>query len=72
MIIKQVTQENPVTNNAYEIYEETTATTPGGKTVAILTVKERVDLDQLTSEIAQLEARLADRQAVLTEINNIL
>ena len=71
MIIKQVTQENPVTNNAYEIYEETTATTPDGETVAILTVKERVDLDQLTSEIAQLEARLADRQAVLTEINKL-
>ena len=71
MIIKQVTQENPVINNAYEIYEETTATTPDGKTVAILTVKERVDLDQLTSEIVQLEARLADRQAVLTEINKL-
>ena len=71
MIIKQVTQENPVINNAYEIYEETTAPTPDGKTATILTVKERVDLDQLTSEIAQLEARLADRQAILTEINNL-
>ena len=71
MIIKQVTQENPVINNAYEIYEETGATTTDGKKVTILTVREQVDLDQLTSEIAQLEARLADRQAILTEINKL-
>lgn len=71
MIIKQVTQAEPVTNNAYEIFEEGTATTPEGQEVTILTVKERVELDQLNGEIAQLEARLADRQAVLAEINKL-
>ena len=71
MIIKQVTQAEPVTNNAYEIFEETTALTPEGQEVTILTVKERVELDQLNGEIAQLEARLADRQAVLAEINKL-
>ena len=71
MIIKQVTQAEPVTNNAYEIFEETTALTPEGQEVTILTVKERVELDQLNGEIAQLEARLADRQAVLVEINKL-
>lgn len=71
MIIKQVTQVEPVTNNAYEIFEETTALTPEGQEVSILTVKERVELDQLNGEIAQLEARLADRQSVLAEINKL-
>ena len=71
MIIKQVTQAEPVTNNAYEIFEETTALTPEGQEVTILTVKERVELDQLNGEIAQLEARLADRKAVLAEINKL-
>ena len=71
MIIKQVTQVEPVTNNAYEIFEETTALTPEGQEVTILKVKERVELDQLNGEIAQLEARLADRQSVLAEINNL-
>lgn len=71
MIIKQVTQAEPVTNNAYEIFEETTALTPEGQEVTILSLKERVYLDQLNGEIAQLEARLADRQAVLDEINNL-
>lgn len=71
MIIKQVTQAEPVTNNAYEIFEETTATTPEGQEVTILTVKERVYLDQLNQEIAQLTARLADRQTVLAEINKL-
>lgn len=71
MIIKQVTQVEPVTNNAYEIFEETTALTPEGQEVTILTVKERVELDQLNGEIAQLEARLADRQSVLAEINKL-
>lgn len=71
MIIKQVTQVEPVTNNAYEIFEETTALTPEGQEVTILKVKERVELDQLNEEIAQLEARLADRQAVLVEINKL-
>lgn len=71
MIIKQVEQVEPVTNNAYEIFEETTALTPKGQEVTILTVKERVDLDQLNEEIAQLEARLADRKAVLVEINKL-
>lgn len=71
MIIKQVTQAEPVTNNAYEIFEEATALTPEGQEVTILKVKERVDLDQLNEEIAQLEARLADRKAVLVEINKL-
>jgi len=71
MIIKQVTQVEPVTNNAYEIFEETTALTPEGQEVTILTLKEHVDLDQLNGEIAQLEARLADREAVLAEINKL-
>lgn len=71
MIIKQVTQAEPVTNNAYEIFEETTALTPEGQEVIILNLKERVNLDQLNGEIAQLEARLADRKAVLVEINKL-
>ena len=71
MIIKQIPQVEPVTNNAYEIFEETTALTPEGQEVTILKVKERVELDQLNGEIAQLEARLADRQSVLAEINNL-
>ena len=71
MIIKQVTQVEPVTTNAYEIFEETTALTPEGQEVTILNVKERIELDQLNGEIAQLEARLADRQAVLVEINKL-
>lgn len=71
MIIKQITQVEPVTNNAYEIFEETTALTPEGQEVTILTLKERIDIDQLNGEIAQLEARLADREAVLAEINKL-
>lgn len=71
MIIKQIEQVEPVTNNAYEIFEEGTATTPEGTEVTILNVKERVYLDQLNQEIADLTARLADRQAVLDEINKL-
>lgn len=78
MIIKQIPQAEPVTNNAYEIFEEVPMSTPDGNTVTVLQLKETIYLEQLNSEITQLEneissiqARLIERQSVLAEINNL-
>lgn len=77
MIIKEKS-EVVDTNKIYEIYEEVSMSTPDNKTVTVLQLKETVSLDslnneifQLQSEISRLETRLTDRQAVLTEINNL-
>lgn len=73
-MIKEVNEET--SSKRYEIYEEVLMDTPDGKTVTVLQLKETVTLDNLNSEIAQIEneivnlqERLDKRQAVLAEIN---
>lgn len=76
-MIKEINEEVS-SNKRYEIYEEVQMTTPDDKTVTVLQLKETVTLDNLNSEIAQIEneivnlqERLVKRQAVLAEINNL-
>ena len=76
-MIKEINEEVS-SNKRYEIYEEVQMTTPDDKTVTVLQLKETVTLDNLNSEIAQIEneivnlqERLDKRQAVLAEINNL-
>lgn len=76
-MIKEINEEVS-SNKRYEIYEEAQMTTPDDKTVTVLQLKETVTLDNLNSEIAQIEneivnlqERLDKRQAVLAEINNL-
>ena len=76
-MIKEINEEVS-SNKKYEVYEEVSMNTPDGKTVKVLSLKETVFLDQLNNEITQLgneitslEARLASRQLLLAEINNL-
>lgn len=76
-MIKEINEEVS-SNKKYEVYEEVSMNTPDGETVKVLSLKETIYLEQLNSEIAQLEneivnlqERLDNRQAVLAEINNL-
>lgn len=69
-MIKEINEEAS-SNKYYEIYAEDTALNPEGETVTIMKVIERVYLEQLNQEIAELTARLADRQSILDQINNL-
>lgn len=76
-MIKEINEE-VTSNKKYEIYEEVSMDTPDGKTVTVLQLKETVNLENLNNEITQLEneissiqAKLIERQTLLSEINKL-
>lgn len=78
MIIKEITEVQEPQLKIYEIYEEGTANTPDGKTVTILNLKEKLTKEELVNEIEMIgreisssQTRLAERQAVLDQINSL-